>query len=254
MADEKKTTKKAAKKETKAAKKKRPKAKKPRPKASRKKARAKKLPPKKSRPKAPKRKKLAEAEPVPAVVRASARFVRVAPAQGPAGRRPGAAACTSRSAPRAAAVLPRGAAQDIHKLIESAAANAENNHDLVADDLLISDITRRRGPDAAPLPAARARPRDPDQQANQPHRRGPDTGGRREHGTEDPPRGIPRRLHPRLEVELVQGAKTSPTSSRKTCRSAITSTASFPTRGSRTSRSSAAARSRSTSTRPAPAS
>ena len=41
---------------------------------------------------------------------------------------------------------PRGAAQDIRKLIESAAANAENNHDLVADEMRISEITVDEGP------------------------------------------------------------------------------------------------------------
>jgi large subunit ribosomal protein L22 len=40
----------------------------------------------------------------------------------------------------------RGAAGDIRKLIESAAANAEANHDLVADDLLIKDIHVDEGP------------------------------------------------------------------------------------------------------------
>jgi ribosomal protein L22 len=41
---------------------------------------------------------------------------------------------------------PRGAARDIAKLIESAAANAENNHDLVADDLRVKQITVDEGP------------------------------------------------------------------------------------------------------------
>jgi ribosomal protein L22 len=41
---------------------------------------------------------------------------------------------------------PRGAARDIAKLIDSAAANAENNHDLVADDLLVQQITVDEGP------------------------------------------------------------------------------------------------------------
>jgi ribosomal protein L22 len=40
----------------------------------------------------------------------------------------------------------RSAAQDIRKLIESAAANAEANHDLVADDLMIKDIHVDEGP------------------------------------------------------------------------------------------------------------
>jgi ribosomal protein L22 len=41
---------------------------------------------------------------------------------------------------------PRGAARDIQKLIESAAANAENNHDLVADEMRISEIQVDEGP------------------------------------------------------------------------------------------------------------
>ena len=41
---------------------------------------------------------------------------------------------------------PRGASRDVQKLIESAAANAENNHDLDADDLRISEIRVDEGP------------------------------------------------------------------------------------------------------------
>ena len=89
------------------------------------------------------------------------------------------AACPSRTRCRCSASRTRSAAQDIRKLIESAAANAENNHDLVADEMLHQGHQRRRGTDAAPLPAAGARPRDADQQANQPHRRGADPGGLR---------------------------------------------------------------------------
>ena len=50
---------------------------------------------------------------------------------------------------RARALLefsPRGAAQDIRKLIESAASNAENNHDLVADEMKVVEITVDEGP------------------------------------------------------------------------------------------------------------
>jgi len=50
---------------------------------------------------------------------------------------------------RARALLefsPRGAARDIQKLIDSAAANAENNHDLVADEMRIAEITVDEGP------------------------------------------------------------------------------------------------------------
>ena len=40
----------------------------------------------------------------------------------------------------------RSAARDIAKLIDSATANAEANHDLVADELLVADITVDEGP------------------------------------------------------------------------------------------------------------
>ena len=40
----------------------------------------------------------------------------------------------------------RGAARNISKLIASAAANAENNHELVADDMQIADIQVDGGP------------------------------------------------------------------------------------------------------------
>jgi ribosomal protein L22 len=79
------------------------------------------------------------------VVSARARFVRVAP------RKARLIADQVRGLPLDDA-LPllrfstRSAAQDIRKLIESAAANAENNHDLVADDLMIKDIHVDEGP------------------------------------------------------------------------------------------------------------
>ena len=79
------------------------------------------------------------------VVNARARFVRVAP------RKARLVADQVRGLPLedARALLrfsTRGAAQDIRKLIESAAANAEANHDLVADDLWIKDIHVDEGP------------------------------------------------------------------------------------------------------------
>jgi ribosomal protein L22 len=79
------------------------------------------------------------------VVNARARFVRVAP------RKARLVADQVRGLPLEDA-LPllrfstRSAAQDIRKLLESAAANAENNHDLVADDLLVKDIHVDEGP------------------------------------------------------------------------------------------------------------
>ena len=41
---------------------------------------------------------------------------------------------------------PRGAAREIAKVLDSAAANAENNHDLVADEMRISEIYVDEGP------------------------------------------------------------------------------------------------------------
>jgi ribosomal protein L22 len=81
----------------------------------------------------------------PVVVRASSRYVRVAPRKA----RLIADQVRGMHIEQARALLefsPRGAAENIRKLIESAAANAENNHDLVADEMLISEITVDEGP------------------------------------------------------------------------------------------------------------
>jgi large subunit ribosomal protein L22 len=81
----------------------------------------------------------------PVVVRASSRYVRVAPRKA----RLIADQIRGLHIEQARALLafsPRGAAQDISKLIESAASNAENNHDLIADEMLISEITVDEGP------------------------------------------------------------------------------------------------------------
>ena len=42
--------------------------------------------------------------------------------------------------------MPQGAAKDVGKVLKSAAANAENNHDLSADDLVIVDAIADEGP------------------------------------------------------------------------------------------------------------
>jgi len=81
----------------------------------------------------------------PVVVRASSRYVRVAPRKA----RLIADQVRGMHIEQARALLefsPRGAAEDIRKLIESAASNAENNHDLVADEMRISEITVDEGP------------------------------------------------------------------------------------------------------------
>ena len=81
----------------------------------------------------------------PPVVRASARYVRIAPRKA----RLIADQVRGLHIEKARALLqfsPRGAAADIHKLIDSAAANAENNHDLIADEMRVSSITVDEGP------------------------------------------------------------------------------------------------------------
>jgi len=84
-------------------------------------------------------------EPVAIVVRASSRYVRVAPRKA----RLVADQVRGLHIDQARALLqfsPRGAAHDIGKLIESAASNAENNHDLVADEMRVAEITVDEGP------------------------------------------------------------------------------------------------------------
>ena len=79
------------------------------------------------------------------VVRASSRYVRVAPRKA----RLVADQVRGLHIDQARALLqfsPRGAAHDIGKLIESAASNAENNHDLVADEMKVAEITVDEGP------------------------------------------------------------------------------------------------------------
>ena len=41
---------------------------------------------------------------------------------------------------------PRGVARDLEKLLNSAIANAENNHDLIGDDLLVKEAYADEGP------------------------------------------------------------------------------------------------------------
>jgi large subunit ribosomal protein L22 len=84
-------------------------------------------------------------KPVAIVVRASSRYVRIAPRKA----RLIADQVRGLHIEQARALLqfsPRGAAHDIGKLIESAASNAENNHDLVADEMRVAEITVDEGP------------------------------------------------------------------------------------------------------------
>ena len=101
--------------------------------------------PAKAAKKEPAKKAAPKAKPAPLVVRASSRYVRVAPRKA----RLVADQVRGLQIDRARALLqfsPRGAARDIGKLIESAAANAENNHDLVADEMRVAEITVDEGP------------------------------------------------------------------------------------------------------------
>ena len=98
-----------------------------------------------AKPKSAPKRKPRQDELVPVIVRASARYVRVAPRKA----RLVADQVRGLQIDRARALLdfsPRNAARDIRKLIDSAASNAENNHELIADDMLISEITVDEGP------------------------------------------------------------------------------------------------------------
>jgi large subunit ribosomal protein L22 len=79
------------------------------------------------------------------VVRASARYARVTPRKA----RVVADQVRGLSVPEARTLLDfsaRGPARDIGKLIASAAANAEANHELVAEDLRVAEINVDEGP------------------------------------------------------------------------------------------------------------
>ena len=118
----------------------------PKPKQAAKKAPARKQAAKPKTEAKPKAKPAAEKPaPPPPVVRASARYVRTAPRK----VRLVADQVRGLQIERARALLqfsPRSAARDISKLIDSAASNAENNHDLVADEMKIAEITVDEGP------------------------------------------------------------------------------------------------------------
>jgi ribosomal protein L22 len=87
----------------------------------------------------------ASAPPRRKVVRAQARYVRTS-------ARKARMVCghlRGKSVPEARAILaftPREVARDWSKLLESAVANAENNHELVEDDLLVREAFADEGP------------------------------------------------------------------------------------------------------------
>ncbi|HEV3228513.1 MAG TPA: 50S ribosomal protein L22 [Solirubrobacteraceae bacterium] len=79
------------------------------------------------------------------VVRARARYVRTSPRKA----RMICGHLRGKSVPEARAILdfaPRAAALDWVRLLNSAVANAENNHELVADELRIRDAFADEGP------------------------------------------------------------------------------------------------------------
>ena len=117
--------------------------KKPAAKTEAKKAKAKKEPAKAESKKTSAKK--AKAPAAPPVVKAKARYVRIAPRK----VRLIADQVRGMHIEQARALLafsPRGAAEPIQKLINSAAANAENNHDLIGDEMRVSSITVDEGP------------------------------------------------------------------------------------------------------------
>ncbi len=81
----------------------------------------------------------------PPVVRAQAKYVR-------SSARKARLVCDNirgKSVDEAGAILahtPRAIARDWSKLLDSAIANAENNHDLIADDLVIKAVHADEGP------------------------------------------------------------------------------------------------------------
>jgi ribosomal protein L22 len=100
--------------------------------------------PAKAEPKAKKAEKAKQPE-VPAEVRAQAKYVR-------SSARKARLVCDNirgKSVEEARAILahtPRSVAEDWSKLLESAVANAEHNHELDGDDLVIKTVTADEGP------------------------------------------------------------------------------------------------------------
>ncbi len=130
------------------------------------------------------------------------------------------------------AFTPREVARDWSKLLESAVANAESNHELLEDDLIVREAYADEGPTIKrfrPRAMGRAtpirkrtshltitltpRPEPGDYQATPLERL--------RNGTEGSSRGYARGLHPRLEVQLVQRAQLRrvPRRGRRACAS-----------------------------------
>jgi len=101
--------------------------------------------PAKAEPKAAKAKKAEKSEAATPVVRAQAKYVR-------SSARKARLVCDNirgKSVQDARAILahtPRAVAKDWSKLLESAVANAEHNHELVGEDLYVTTVTADEGP------------------------------------------------------------------------------------------------------------
>ena len=81
----------------------------------------------------------------PVLVRATSKYVRVSPRKA----RLVADQVRGKHIDDARSLLqfsPRTAADDISKVIESAAANAEANHDLIGDEMIVAEIRVDEGP------------------------------------------------------------------------------------------------------------
>ena len=100
-------------------------------------------------------------------------------------------------------------ARDVRKCLESAIANAENNHDLDVDDLVVKRGLRRQGARAEALPCPSPRSRRPHPETVlEPHDRGSRsrrrTGVRRPDGSESQPDRSSARHQPDLGFALVR--------------------------------------------------
>ena len=81
----------------------------------------------------------------PVLVRASAKYVRISPRK----VRLVADQVRGKHIDDARSLLqfsPRSAADDVLKVLESAAANAEANHDLIGDEMIVHEIRVDEGP------------------------------------------------------------------------------------------------------------
>jgi small subunit ribosomal protein S19 len=100
---------------------------------------------------------------------------------------------------------PASASRDVKKCLESAIANAENNHNLDVDDLVVSRGLRRQGARHEALPRPRPRPRRPHREAVlEPHDRGAEVAPNRHKGEPDGSESQPDRSSARHQPDLGQ--------------------------------------------------